>query len=108
MMHADLGVNGDEIVAECGGLTASQIPRTGPKAGRSVLVTQTSDLGHALRVLNSINQSNRVRHTAMSQTKYEKPGKRRQRIEGERKKRKFNMGIKRLFEMVADARRKGY
>lgn len=95
-------------MAMVGGIPASQIPRTGPKAGRSVLVTQSLDLGRALRTLNSINAVNRVRHTAMSQTKFEKPGKRRQRIEGERKKRKFNMGVKRLFEMVADARRKGY
>lgn len=105
---AMLGVNGDDIVAKCGGIPASQIPRTGPKAGRSVLVTQAFDLGRALRTLNSINNANKVRQTAMAQTKYEKPGKKLQRIAAERKRRRFDMGIKRLFEMVADARRKGY
>lgn len=101
-------MHGDDVVAMCAGIPASQIPRTGPKAGRSVLVTQSLDLGRALRTLNSINASNRVRQTAMAQTKYEKPGKRRQRVANERRKRKFEMGVKRLFEMVADARRKGY
>ncbi|KAF5100681.1 hypothetical protein DV451_002444 [Geotrichum candidum] len=90
------------------GYTKDRIPRTGVKAGRSVPVTGALDLNRALRNLNSMNNTNRVRQTAMAQTKYEKPGKRKQRLRIQRSKRRFDMGIRRLFEMVADARRKGY
>ncbi|KAF5102639.1 hypothetical protein D0Z03_000384 [Geotrichum reessii] len=90
------------------GFTKERIPRTGVKAGRSVVVSGSLDLNRALRNLNNINSTNRVRQTAMAQTKYEKPGKRKQRLRIQRSKRRFDMGIRRLFEMVADARRKGY
>jgi hypothetical protein len=90
------------------GYTKERIPRTGVKAGRSVPVSGSLDLNRALRTLNSINNTNRVRQTAIAQTKYEKPGKRKQRLRIQRSKRRFDMGIRRLFEMVADARRKGY
>lgn len=90
------------------GLRPEQIPRTGTKAGRTVAVTPMVDLHRALRMLHNINSTNNVKYTAMSQTKYEKPGKRRQRIKMERNKRKFKNQIKQMFELVAEARRKGY
>ncbi|VVT45607.1 mitochondrial 37S ribosomal protein bS21m [Magnusiomyces paraingens] len=89
-------------------LSYTVIPRTGVYAGRTVEVLSESDLSRALRRLNTMNSINRVRQTSMEQTKYVRPGKVKQRILIERKKRKYNQNVKRMFELVAEARRKGY
>lgn len=98
----------NEFGLSVGGIPLQALRRTGTKAGRSYEVSGMTDLGRALRSVNIANSSNRVRQISMSQTKYEKPGKVKQRLKMERNKRRFDMGIRRLFEIVADARRKGY
>lgn len=89
-------------------LSPETIPRAGPKAGRSIVVGGPMDLNRALRVLHRKNVENNVRATSLNQNRYEKPGKKRQRIRIERNKRKFKQTVKHLFELVSEARRKGY
>lgn len=89
-------------------LSPESIPRTGPKAGRSIAIGGPMDLSRALRVLHRKNVENNVRTISLRQNIYEKPGKKRQRIRIERNKRKFKQTVKHLFELVSEARRKGY
>lgn len=89
-------------------LEHTKIPRTGPKAGRTVEVKAGMSLQQSLRILNSLNRQSNVRRISMSQKIYEKPGKKAQRLKVERKKKLFNENIKRMFELVSEARRKGY
>lgn len=89
-------------------IAPSEIPRTGVYAGRTVAIDSEADLPRALRNLNSMNAVNQVRQTSLSQTKFVRPGKVKQRILIERRKRKFKQNVKRMFELVAEARRKGY
>lgn len=84
------------------------VPRTGPKAGRSVEVTSTMPIHFALRQLNSLNRQSEIKQTVRAQAVYEKPGKKAERLKIERKKRRFNQNVKRMFELVSEARRKGY
>lgn len=84
------------------------VPRTGTKAGRTVEVTSNVPLHFALRQLNSLNRQSEVKQTVRAQAFYEKPGKKLQRLKIERQKRKFNQNVKRMFELVSEARRKGY
>ncbi|CAN6674887.1 small ribosomal subunit protein bS21m [Trichomonascus vanleenenianus] len=84
------------------------VPRTGVRAGRSVIVNGPNGLNAALRNLQSINMANKVPRTLSLQRYHERPGKERRRRRIDAHKRRFDMGIKRLFKLVAEARRKGY
>lgn len=83
-------------------------PRTGPLVGRTVLVNNPQYLPQAIRRINTLNQINKLPQTVRLQRFAERPGKARLRIRIERKKREFNAGIRRLFDLVNEARRKGY
>ncbi|KAA8913184.1 hypothetical protein TRICI_003246 [Trichomonascus ciferrii] len=85
------------------------IPRTGVNASRSVVVNgQNGGLQAALRILRIKNSANKVPRTVNLQRYHEKPGKKKQRLQMEKQQREFNMGIRRLFKLVNEARRKGY
>lgn len=86
----------------------SNIPRTGIKAGRSVEVNSASGLGQALRTLRIVNMSNNVPRTLSLQRYHERRCKTKRRLKIEKSQRDFKMGIKRLFKLVEEARRKGY
>lgn len=89
------------------------VKRTGVLAGRSVFVGTTrkghvNTLSGSLSWLNQLNKANAVRKTLFRQRFHERPGKTRLRLKNEKKQRDFNKGIKRLFELVNEAKRKGY
>lgn len=83
-------------------------PRTGTLVGRSVDVNDQSQLPLAVRRVNIMNKINAVPRTARLQQYHERPGKARLRIEIERKHREFNDGIRKLFKLAQEVRRKGY
>lgn len=86
-----------------------RIPRTGVLASRSVPVNgQNGGLQAALRVLRIKNSANKIPRTLNLQRYHEKPGKKKLRLRMEKQQRDFNMGIRRLFKLVNEARRKGY
>lgn len=85
----------------------NEIKRTGVLAGRSVLLGNMS-LNIALSRLNAMNQANKIRRVLSLQRYHERPGKVRLRLRNEKAKRDFNKGIRRLFDLVNEARRKGY
>lgn len=87
--------------------SVNEIKRTGTLAGRSVTLG-TMSLNMALSRLNSMNQINKVRRVLSLQRYHERPGKVRLRLRNEKAKRDFNKGIRRLFDLVNEARRKGY
>lgn len=83
-------------------------PRTGTLVGRSVDVNDQSQLPLAVRRVNILNKINAVPRTARLQQYHERPGKARLRVQIERKHREFNDGIRRLFGLAQEVRRKGY
>lgn len=96
------------INEQIGGYPLNKIPRTGPSASRSVAVNGPHGLQQALRTVNIMNSIGRVRRNLQLARYHERPGKKRWRIKNERSRRKFDAGIRHLFGLVAEARRKGY
>lgn len=91
-----------------GGVTESELKRTGILASRSVLVEGAGGLQNALRRLNSSNGYNKIRRTVNMQRYHERPGKKKARLRLEKQQRQFDAEIRRLFRLVSEARRKGY
>lgn len=76
-------------------------------AGRSVNVTN-KDLDRSIFQLDSMVRANRLREIAADQRFFTKPNKRRLAKRVANRKRVFESGIAKLFEVVRDAVRKGY
>lgn len=76
-------------------------------AGRSVNVINR-DLDRAIYQFDSLVRSNRLREINFSQRFFIKPNKRRLAKRVANRKRVFQSGIAKLFEVVKDAVRKGY
>lgn len=76
-------------------------------AGRSVSVVN-KDLDRAIYQLDSLVRANRLREINFDQRFYTKPNKRRLAKRVANRKRVFESGIAKLFEVVKDAVRKGY
>lgn len=85
-----------------------KLPRTGTLAGRTVAVSSQFGLQSALRQLNSINRSNNINRIVVRQRAWERPGKKKQRLRMEKAQRDFAMGVRKLFKLVSEARKKGY
>lgn len=83
----------------------TEIPRTGPTAGRTVKVT--SDLSTALGRLKSILAQNRVRVDQRESKFHVSPGLKRKRLKSLRHRKRFKAGFKRLVEIAMDMKRKG-
>jgi hypothetical protein len=96
------------VYEQVGNYSLSKIPRTGPSISRSVPVVGPFGLQRAIRQVNILNSTNKVRRNLMLTRFHERPGKKRWRIKNERSRRKFDAGIRHLFDLVAEARRKGY
>ena len=84
------------------------IPRTGAMPGRSVPVEGPVRLQSALRNLNMINQANKIRRVMSLRQYHERPGKVNLRLRNEKTSRDFKKGVRRLFDLVSEACRKGY
>ena len=106
-MEDDL-FSSDKVKEAMGGYQINMIPRTGAMAGRSVPVEGPVGLQSALRNLNMINQANKIRRVLSLQRYHERPGKVKLRLRNEKARRDFNKGVRRLFDLVSEARRKGY
>lgn len=76
-------------------------------AGRSVSVVNR-DLDRAVYQFDSLVRSNRLREVSYDQRFYTKPNRRRLAKRVANRKRVFESGIAKLFEVVKDAVRKGY
>lgn len=76
-------------------------------AGRSVIVTN-KELDRSLSQFNSLVKANRLREVNYEQRFFTKPNKRRLAKRVANRKRVFENGIAKLFEVVKDAVRKGY
>ncbi|GAV28880.1 hypothetical protein PMKS-002358 [Pichia membranifaciens] len=68
----------------------------------------TRDLDRAVYQFDSLVRSNRLREVSYDQRFYTKPNKRRLAKRVANRKRVFESGIAKLFEVVKDAVRKGY
>lgn len=76
-------------------------------AGRSINVSN-HDLDRAIYQLDSLVRTNRLKEISASQRFFVKPNKRRLAKRVANRKRVFESGIAKLFEVVRDAVRKGY
>lgn len=83
-------------------------PRTGVLVGRSAPVLSPELLTRAVRQVNTMNRVNQMKQTVNLQRFAERPGKARLRIRIGRKRREFNAGVRRLFQLVKRAKRQGY
>ncbi|PRT53813.1 hypothetical protein B9G98_01433 [Wickerhamiella sorbophila] len=83
-------------------------PRTGVLVGRSAPVPSPELLNRAVRQVNTMNRVNAMKETVNLQRFAERPGKARLRIRIQRKRREFNAGVRRLFQLVKRAKRQGY
>ncbi|ONH68890.1 hypothetical protein BON22_1607 [Cyberlindnera fabianii] len=86
---------------------AKNIPITGPIAGRMVKV-DNGDVDRAFRHLKNVVNANNIRFDKQQQRFYKKPGKALEEKRIRRKKRMFDEGIRRLMNIVKDAKRRGY
>lgn len=84
-----------------GNYPMSKIPRTGPSISRSVPVVGPYGLQRALRQVNILNNTGKVRKNVMLSRFHERPGKKRWRIKNERSRRKFDEGIRHLFDLMS-------
>lgn len=76
-------------------------------AGRSVIVTNKG-LDRSLSQFNSLVKANRLREINFDQRFFTKPNKKRLAKRVANRKRVFETGIAKLFDVVKDAVRKGY
>ncbi|TID14895.1 hypothetical protein CANINC_004566 [Pichia inconspicua] len=76
-------------------------------AGRSVNV-MNKDLDRAISQLDSLTRSSKLREISQYQRFFTKPNKRRLAKKIANRKKVFETGIAKLFEVVRDAVRKGY
>jgi hypothetical protein len=76
-------------------------------AGRSINVSN-HDLDRAINQLDSLVRSNKLKDLSANQRFFVKPNKRRLAKKVANRKRVFESGIAKLFEVVRDAVRKGY
>lgn len=83
------------------------LKRTGPIAGRVVSVHK-NDLNTAFKRLRGVISANNIKGEKMAQRFYKKPGKVLEEKQIRRKKRVFNEGVRRLMEVVKEAKRRGY
>lgn len=87
--------------------TAERLKVTGPLAGRIVTV-RNGDINTAYRNIKFIINSNNIRGESMAQRFHMKPGKKLELKRIRRKKKMFNEGIRRLMDLVKEAKRRGY
>lgn len=81
------------------------IPKMGPTAGRSVLVT--GDVAQAFSRLGFIVRQNKVKSDSFMQRFHERPGLKRKRLKSQRHRKRFKEGFKKMVSIVQDMRRKG-
>lgn len=86
---------------------AKMIPITGPISGRMTRVTG-GNIDGAFRSLRYIVSSNSIRTDKNAQRFYKKPGKVAEEKTMRRKRKMFDAGIRRLIDIVKDAKRRGY
>lgn len=86
---------------------ATRFVVTDKLAGRSVNVVN-KDLDRAINQLDSVGKNSKLREISNYQRFYTKPNKRRLAKKVANRKRVFESGIAKLFEVVKDAVRKGY
>jgi small subunit ribosomal protein MRP21 len=86
---------------------AKHIPITGPIAGRMVAVNP-GNIDGAFRNLKFLVNSNNVKTDKNAQRFYKKPGKVLEEKAIRRKKKLFDAGVRRLIDIVKEAKRRGY
>lgn len=86
---------------------ATRFVITDKLAGRSVSVVN-KELDRSIYQLDSIAKNSKIREISAYQRFYTKPNKRRLAKRIANRKRVFETGIAKLFEVVRDAVRKGY
>ncbi|KAH3672148.1 hypothetical protein WICPIJ_010117 [Wickerhamomyces pijperi] len=84
-----------------------ELPLTGPIAGRMVKI-HNFDLNTAFKKLRGVISANNIKGEKMAQRFYKKPGKVLEEKQIRRKKRVFNEGVRRLMQVVVEAKRRGY
>lgn len=87
--------------------TAESLKLTGPLAG-CVVSVHKGDINRAYRQLKGVVNANNIRGEAMMQRFHMKPGKVLEMKRIKRKKKTFDEGIRRLMDLVKEAKRRGY
>ncbi|KAL9125280.1 MAG: hypothetical protein Q9217_005493 [Psora testacea] len=84
--------------------------RSRPKVGRTIELDKARgmDFGRAMRQLNILCATNRVRADAMRQRFHERPGMKRKRLKSERWRKLFKEGFRATVGRVKEMRRKGW
>lgn len=82
--------------------------RTKPVLGRTVNVTGNTDMAGALRKLNSILASNKVRAQDRHQRFHERPGLKRKRLKSQRWRVRFKKGFVATVKRVQELKKQGW
>ncbi|KAK1960743.1 hypothetical protein LY78DRAFT_332067 [Colletotrichum sublineola] len=82
--------------------------RTRPPTGRTVHVTNNTDLARALKQLDFQCRKNKIRRLAQLQKFHERPGKKRKRLNSERWRARFKDAFKATVHRVQELKNQGW
>jgi hypothetical protein len=82
--------------------------RLTPTTGRTVHITQMTDLARSFGMLEASCRRNRIKQTFNYQRFHERPGLKRKRLKSERWRRRFMLGFKATVKRVKQMKKQGW